>query len=573
MNHSFTEENEDQKRRRKLGDSTDLERRIAAQTKELAALNTIAAAVSSSLDLKDVLNRALDKTLEVMEIDAGGIYLLDEGAGMLNIVAQRGFEPDFVEGIDKLKLGEGFSGRVAQSGQPLLVHNVSTDSRLTRMVVREAGLRAAAIFPISLKGKVLGTFFTIAHSDREFSEQDVHLLTSIGHQIGVAIENARLYEQARQRMRELEALYRADAELYRHLSLDGVLQALVDIAVDILRVDKSSLMVWDEGHKRLELRVARGFSPETMSLLSFSRGEGTFGHVAATGEPVIVEDALADPRRKYERPEVVQAAILLEEIRSFMHLPIKIGDEIFGVFSVVFTTPQTFGEDDLRLFTNLAGRAALAIENARLYEQAQQVAAMEERNRLARELHDSIKQQALAASFQLGTAITLFDRDPEVAQNHLIEADHLVNSVRLELTELIHELRPPMMSGQDFAETLNDYAIEWAHQSGIEVNVDVQGNIGLSLEAKQALFRILQEALANITRHSTAQGVDVSLSYRADSVVLTIIDDGCGFDTSAQHDGMGLESMRERAESLKGEFTVESELGEGTRIMVMLPKN
>lgn len=570
MNHSFAEENEAQ-RRREMGDSTDLERRIAAQTKELAALNTIAAAVSSSLDLNDVLNRALDKTLEVMEIDAGGIYLLDEGAGVLNIVAQRGFEPSFVEGIDKLKLGEGFSGRVAQSGQPLLVQNVSTDPRLTRMVVREAGLRSAAIFPLSLKGKVLGTFFTIARSDREFSEQDVQLLTSIGHQIGVAIENARLYEQSRQRMRELEALYRADVELYRHLSLDGVLQALVDIAVDILRTDKSSLMVWDEGHERLEVRVARGFSPETMALLSFSRGEGTFGHVAATGEPVIVEDALTDHRRKYERPEVVQAAILLEEIRSFMHLPIKIGDEIFGVFSAVFTTPRTFGEDDLRLFTNLAGRAALAIENARLYEQAQQVAAMEERNRLARELHDSIKQQALAASFQLGTAITLFDRDPEAAQNHLIEADHLVNAVRVELTDLIHELRPPTMNGQDFVVTLNDYAIEWAHQSGIEVNVDVQGNNGLSLEAKQTLFRILQEALANVARHSAARSVEISLRYSVDGVLLTIKDDGDGFDTSAQHDGMGLNSMRERAESLNGEFTVESEPGEGTRIAVTLP--
>lgn len=570
MNHSRAEENEEQ-RIRINGTSTDLEQRIAARTKELAALNAIATAVSQSLDLDDVLNRALDKTLEVMEIDAGGIYLLDEGAGVLNIVAQRGFEPDFVEGIDKLKFGEGFSGRAAQSGQPLLVKNVSTDPRLTRAVVRDAGLGSAAIFPLNSKGKVLGTFFTIARSDREFSEQDVQLLTSIGHQIGVAIENARLYEQARQRMRELEALYLADAELYRHLSLDGVLQALVDIAVDILRADKSSLMVWDEGRKRLEARVARGFSPETMALLSFSRGEGTFGHVAATGEPVIVEDALTDPRRNDERPEVVQAAVMMEGIRSFIHLPITIGDEVFGVFSAVFTTPQTFGEDDLRRFTALAGRAALAIENAHLYEQAQQVATLEERNRLARELHDSVKQQALAASFQLGTAITLFDREPDTAKNHLIEADHLVNSVRVELTDLIHELRPPTMNDQDFVVTLNDYAIEWAHQSGIEVNVDVQGNNGLFLEAKQTLFRILQEALANVARHSAAQSVDISLSYGVDAVLLTITDDGGGFDTSAQHDGMGLSSMRERAESLKGEFTVESQLGEGTRISVTLP--
>jgi NarL family two-component system sensor histidine kinase LiaS len=206
-----------------------------------------------------------------------------------------------------------------------------------------------------------------------------------------------------------------------------------------------------------------------------------------------------------------------------------------------------------------------------LLKRRQEMAVSEERNRLARDLHDSAKQQALAASFQLGTAITLFDREPDTAKNHLIEADHLVNSVRVELTDLIHELRPPTMNGQDFTVTLNDYAIEWAHQNGIEVNVDVQGNNGLSLEAKQTLFRILQEALANVNRHSAANSVAVSLNYAEHVVVLTIADDGCGFDTSAQHDGMGLNSMWERAESLNGEFTVESELGEGTRITVTLP--
>jgi transcriptional regulator with GAF, ATPase, and Fis domain len=140
MNRSLEEEKEEQR----IGDGRsyrDLEERVAARTKELAALNAIAAAVSQSLDLDDVLNSALEKTLQVMEIEAGGIYLLDEETGLLTIAVHRGFSPGFVAGIDRLKLGEGFSGRVAQSGQPLLVENVSTDPRLTRMVVRPCGLR------------------------------------------------------------------------------------------------------------------------------------------------------------------------------------------------------------------------------------------------------------------------------------------------------------------------------------------------------------------------------------------------------------------------------------------------
>lgn len=237
-----------------------------------------------------------------------------------------------------------------------------------------------------------------------------------------------------------------------------------------------------------------------------------------------------------------------------------------GNFSEFIDDPA---EDEISQLSQRLNRMAEQLKD--LLKRRQEMAVSEVRNRLARDLHDSAKQQALAASFQLGTAITLFDRNPETAKKHLIEADHLVNSVRVELTDLIHELRPPTMNGQDFDVTLNDYAIEWAHQSGIEVNVDVQGNNGLSLEAKQTLFRILQEALANVARHSAARSVDVSMNYDVDTVALTITDDGCGFDACAQHDGMGLNSMWERAESLNGEFAVESEPGEGTRISVTLP--
>jgi signal transduction histidine kinase len=205
--------------------SRDLEKQVMNRTKELAALNAIAATVSRSLHLDEVLNGALDKTLHVMEIEAGGIYLLDEEAGVLTVAAERGFSPEFVAGIDRLKVGEGFSGRVAQSGQPLLVRNISTDPRLTRMVVRHAGLRSAAIVPLSSKGKVLGTMFAITRGYREFTDQDIQLLTSIGDQIGVAVENARLYEQAQQ-VAVVEERQRLARELH-----DSVTQALYGVTL------------------------------------------------------------------------------------------------------------------------------------------------------------------------------------------------------------------------------------------------------------------------------------------------------------------------------------------------------
>jgi NarL family two-component system sensor histidine kinase LiaS len=206
-------------------------------------------------------------------------------------------------------------------------------------------------------------------------------------------------------------------------------------------------------------------------------------------------------------------------------------------------------------------------------KRSQEIAVSEERNRLARDLHDSAKQEALAASFHLGTALSLFETDPEAAKSHLIEADNLVDSVRGELTDLIHELRPLAMNGRRFDETVNEYIIEWAHQTGIEANLEVEGYIDLPLEVKQAIYRIMQEALANVTRHSSANKVDIALTFGEKLVELCIYDDGVGFDIQQPHGGMGLDSMRERVETLKGDFSIESSLGHGTKVCGTIPNS
>ena len=206
-----------------------------------------------------------------------------------------------------------------------------------------------------------------------------------------------------------------------------------------------------------------------------------------------------------------------------------------------------------------------------LLHKRQEMAVSEERNRLARDLHDSAKQQALAASFQLGTALTLFDRDPQTAKKHLVEGDVLVDSVRTELTNLIHKLRPQTLDGQNFSETLKEYVVDWSHRSGIELNIEIDGHQELSIEIREALFRITQEALANITRHSTASRAELTLEYKPGTVNLRITDYGRGFDPSLPHGGLGLSSMRERAEVLSGSFTVESSPRQGTTISVSLP--
>ena len=179
---------------------------------------------------------------------------------------------------------------------------------------------------------------------------------------------------------------------------------------------------------------------------------------------------------------------------------------------------------------------------------------------------------ALAASFQLGAALTLYDRDPQSAKKHLVEADALVDSVRNELTNLVHELRPQPVDVQDFSETLKEYLPDWSQRSGIEFNINIEGKMELSLLTREALFRIAQEALANIARHSSASCAEVSLEYETEVVKMIIKDNGHGFNKSIKHGGLGLYSMRERAEVLGGNFTVESSPEQGTKITITLPR-
>jgi len=226
--------------------------------------------------------------------------------------------------------------------------------------------------------------------------------------------------------------------------------------------------------------------------------------------------------------------------------------------------------DEITQISQRLNNMAKQLQN--LLRRRQEMAISEERNRLARDLHDSAKQQALAASFELGTTLTLYERDPGSARKHLVEADNLVDGVRKELTNLVHELRPVSVIGQDFSETLKEYALDWSQRNGISLNINQEGNGELSLETRETLFRIAQEALANTARHSASKHADLSLEFMTDTVMLTIHDDGHGFATDVQHNGLGLYSMRERAEALGGSFQVNSAPGQGTQIVVTLPR-
>ena len=201
----------------------------------------------------------------------------------------------------------------------------------------------------------------------------------------------------------------------------------------------------------------------------------------------------------------------------------------------------------------------------------QELAVLEERNRMARDLHDAVKQHVFANALLIRAARKMVPRNPDKAQAHLAEAEELADQAQQELSVLIRALRPAAISDKGLMAALQDYASDWQRRMGVEVRMYVQGAQTTPLETEETLFRVAQEALANVARHSHAQQVEIALTWSADQVHLTIHDNGRGFDPARPAEkGMGLSSMRERVEALHGIFLVSSS-ETGTTIKASAP--
>ena len=244
---------------RDIAEAKRMEQRILEANRNLLALNVIADTVSQSLDLDTILNSALDKVLELMKGNTGGILLLDNETQTLSYRVYRELSEEFVKGIAGLKLGEGIAGLVAQRGEPIYVDNISEDPRVTRSVVVTEGLRAFASVPLISKGSVLGVMNIASHTLQRFTPEDVQLLSSISHQIAVAIENAELYEklQRREEMRGelLHLVITTQEEERRRIARglhDEISQALTSVAVNLEAVADALPLDADEVKARLK---------------------------------------------------------------------------------------------------------------------------------------------------------------------------------------------------------------------------------------------------------------------------------------------------------------------------------
>jgi NarL family two-component system sensor histidine kinase LiaS len=231
---------------------------------------------------------------------------------------------------------------------------------------------------------------------------------------------------------------------------------------------------------------------------------------------------------------------------------------------------DTSGDEIGQLAYNLN---QMAQELESLLDTRRELAQVEERNRMARDLHDSVKQQAFAASAQISTAKKLLRQNSNNAIENIEEAERLTNALRKELTNMIQELRSPALEGKGLAAALQDYCDNWSRQNETELEIRLQGERPLPMDVEQTVFRIVQEALANVARHSKANKVEIELVYTSKELTCMVRDNGCGFDPAQALPGFGIRSMQERARTLGSQLNLESTTGEGTVITLTLKLN
>jgi signal transduction histidine kinase len=237
-----------------------------------------------------------------------------------------------------------------------------------------------------------------------------------------------------------------------------------------------------------------------------------------------------------------------------------------GDFNVI---PEVKTKGELGRLSKQLARMAVQLQN--FVQTKQQLAAIEERNRLARDLHDTVKQQTYATAMQLQAAQNMIDTNPEQAKVFLNSAMQLTRETQLELKTLIDELRPASLQDKGLVKAVKDYCELWTDQTSIKTDVKIIGGRSLSLSLEQALYRVVQETLANVLKHSNATCVHIQLEWLGDAVQLRIFDNGIGFrEDSIDHSGMGLNNMHQRILDLGGAFSIKSTLGEGTEITAKL---
>jgi signal transduction histidine kinase len=427
---------------------------------------------------------------------------------------------------------------------------------------------------------------SLDHSQKGYYTQShAELARAFANQVAVSIENARLYQQEQERRHVAESLRDILRVLNSDRPLQEILLHIVQQAQRLLDADACVLYRNDHETGQVIIAASIGLPADFAGIDSLplnaasSLGMGAVADSVLNYQPLAIPDvrqmsagAVVDPDSLPPKVRRWQAASA-KHYRAFLVAPLVIKDELFGSLGFHYIRPRHFPGEDIHLAGAFADQAALAIENARLHEQAERSAIIEERNRLARELHDAVTQTLFSASLIADVLPRLWVKNPNEGQLRLEELRELTRGALAEMRAMLLELRPSALAQYTLSDLLRQLAEAHTGRARLPIALSIEGEEQQLPDAAQsAFYRIAQESLNNAAKHAGPCRVQMGLYFEPSAVRLSIKDDGRGFDpthTSAQSLGLGI--MRERAEKIGGTFEVSSEIGTGTQVTVRLP--
>jgi signal transduction histidine kinase len=433
-----------------------------------------------------------------------------------------------------------------------------------------------AIGQMHLAPRTPGEAFTPA--DRRLLEELARQAGLAGHALQLSANLQRSYEQLEQRVaertRELSSLLEISHTVASTLELKPLLGLILEQLKLVIDYTGASIFTV-EGEELVFLDHRNPVSHEHLVPLRFP-----VKHLGLLWEALRARESIIVPDLREETPlaQVVRVAMgelretTLQEVHAWMAVPLILRDQVSGMLVLASSQAQAFTERQAMLTLAIANQAAIAIENARLYAQAQALAALEERQKLARELHDSVSQALYGIALGAHTARTLLERDPRLVADPLEYILSLAKAGLAEMRALIFELRPESLETEGLVAALIKQAAALQARHEVPVETDLCDEPDLPLKIKQELYRIAQEALHNTVKHAGASQVKVRLGRTAEAIMLEIRDNGRGFDSANSFPGhLGLLSMQERLKNLAGVLSIESTPGQGTTIRARVP--
>jgi signal transduction histidine kinase/PAS domain-containing protein len=491
----------------------------------------------------------------------------------------------YTEAIDGGLIGPraGSCGAAAYRKAPVMVSDIATDPLWDRYrhLALQHGLRACWSTPIfSTAREVMGTFALYSREPGEPAPQQRNVIEQMTHLAAVAIER----EQAGQALRASEQLARGQAEALRHtldaLARESAPDRLVEHVLRTIteQLEAHSSSIWlrnnASGLVGFEFAFEKGrlLTKSDAALAKISptlkiEDVWPWPEIFRTGKPSVLEDIREGPSFPW-RDHVVSLGVI-----SILIVPMLIAGQVEGVIGIRFTRKRSFRAEEMELAQALAHQAMLAIQLGRLSQQSRQAAVAAERNRMARDIHDTLAQGLTSVILQLeAVEEAMSQKLPAKTAEHLARAGDLARESLQEARRSVRALRPQTLEEKDLSEALKGLIQKMTAGTPVQAEFGVQGEPReLPLEWDENLLRIGQEVLTNVLRHAQASKFSAQIAFDDGEIRLNLRDNGSGFDPAGRYDGFGLQGMRERVEGMGGQLSLQSARGEGTAISIVIP--